>query len=765
MLCYLVEHSGRLVTPDEILEALWPETYVNPEVVRNYVKEIRKILGDSPSQPNFIETVPKRGYRFIASVTEEDLSAGRVSSRGDTIDAEAANGDVDHRESHPSPKVTVPGAEALLRKNFWKMVAAVSVLLVVAWIVVWSYRPVGAAKLSDKDTVLLADFDNKTGDAVFDDTLKQGLAIQLEQSPFFSLISPSTVNQTLKLMGRPTGDFLTPEVMREVCQRTGSKAILTGSIVPLGRQYVIALKAVNCEGGEVLADAQEQAVAKEEVLRSLDVAATKLRRGLGESLSSVQKYDMPLGEVTTSSLEALKAYSLGHKTKFLKGINAALPFYKRAVELDPNFASAYVWLSIAYYDLNERGRAAECARKAYQMKEKVSERERFNIEAFYYWNATGELEKAAQTYELWQQDYPRDSGFIASALAGLYYKLGNYEKSLDESLQRQRLQPNDELQYASLMANYLALNRLDDAEGLYKQAQERKLEGEVLLENGYALAFLRSDDKEMAHIVSSAMGKPGMEDRLLSNQADTETWYGRLKRSRELTQRAMVSAKRNDAIETAAGYQAEAALREVECGYDAQARSDANAAIRLAAGRDVRLMAALALARAGDVTGAEKVAAELDRTFPLDTMIQRYWLPTIRAAVALQRKDPKQAIELLQQASGIELGSPSSFVLLAPIYVRGESYLALHDGNRAAAEFQKFVDYRGVVATFPWGANARLGLARAYALMLKSAAKGDADKVRAQARARYQDFLNLWKDADADTPILKQAKAEYAKLN
>jgi len=783
MLRYLVEHPGRLVTNDEILEALWPQTHVNPEVVRKYIKEIRKILGDSPSQPNFIETVPRRGYRFIAPVTDEDLSVVGDISLGDAIQAETANGFVETTATDPAredespapaqssdqgsilPAPLVPG-RIISKLNVWRIAAGIVVLLVIVLTVSSPYwRPAHAARLTDKDTIVLADFENKTGDAVFDDTLKQGLSVQLEQSPFLSVISQGKVNQTLKLMGRSPGDFLTPEVIREVCQRTGSKAMVTGSIVPLGSQYVIGLKAVNCNTGDVLAEAQEQAAAKEAVLKSLDAAATRLRSGLGESLSSVQKYDMPLGEVTTPSLEAWKAYSLGQKTQFLKGESAAMPFYKRAVEIDPNFASAYIWLSINYNILNERGRAAEYARKAYQLREKVSERERFKIEAFYYWNATGELEKAAQTYELWQQDYPRDSGYIAGALAAVYFKLGNHEKSLEESLKRQRLEPSGELQYANLMANYQTLNRLDEADGLYKQAQERKLEGEVLLENGYALAFFKNDGKEMDRIVSLAMGKPGIEDRLLSNQADTETWYGRLKGARELTQRAMDSAKRNDATETAAGYQAEAALREVECGYGEQARSDANAAVRLAAGRDVRLMAALALARAGDATGAERLAAEIDRTFPLDTMVQRYWLPTIRAAVALQRKDAKHAVELLQEASGIELGSPNSFVYLAPVYVRGESYLALHDGNRAAGEFQKFVDHRGLVATFPWGANARLGLARAYALMLKSAAKGDADNVRAQVRASYQDFLTLWKDADPDVPILKQAKAEYAKLN
>src|SRR5271157_1404732 len=538
------------------------------------------------------------------------------------------------------------------------------------------YRAHQAKPLTDKDSIVLADFTNTTGDSVFDDTLKQGLSVQLEQSPFLSLVSERRVNETLKLMGRPAGDRLTPEVTREVCQRTGSKAMLTGSIAGLGNQYVIGLKAVNCNTGDLLAESQEQAAGKEAVLKALDNAAVSLRGKLGESLSTVEKYATPLEEATTPSLEALKVYSLGRKTGSAEGETAALPFYKRAVELDPNFASAYSGMAISYSNLNEIGRAAENARKAYELREKVSERERFSIEATYYMYVTGELEKAAQTYGLWRQIYPRDLGNLGFISASL----GNLERELEEYREALRLEPGDGTNYLNLGNSYVSLNRLDEAEAVYKQAEERALESEGLLANRYQLAFLKGDKAQLAQLLSAAMGKPGTEDVLLSSQADTEAWYGKLKHARELTWRAMDSAQRNDAKETAAMYQAAAALREVEAGNRKQALADADAALKLGPNRDVRAIAALALARAGDTAAAEKLAAELDKTFPLDTLIQRYWLPTIRAAVTLQRKDPNRAIELLKEASTVELGETTqATVYLCPVYLRGEAYLMLHD--------------------------------------------------------------------------------------
>jgi serine/threonine protein kinase/tetratricopeptide (TPR) repeat protein len=646
--------------------------------------------------------------------------------------------------------------EPPLRKR-WKVLVPAALMLVAAAIggTLYFRSRQAMARLTDKDTIVLSDFDNKTGDSVFDDTLKQGLSVQLEQSPFLALVSQDKVNETLKLMGRSPDDRLTANVTREVCQRTGSKAMLTGSIAGLGSQYVIGLKAVNCNTGDVLAEAQEQAAGKEAVLKALDAAAGSLRSKLGESLSLVEKYATPVGEATTPSLEALKAYSLGVKTYSAKQITAALPFLKRAVDLDPNFAMAYGTLGRAYFALNEVGGGAENARKAYDLREKVSERERFQIEGTYYRIATGELEKAAQTFELWQQTYPRD--FVPyTSLGGLSSALGNWEKALEEWREALRLEPNIVGNYLNLGCAYASLNRLDEAEAVYKQAEERKLENELLLLNRYQLAFLKGDAAQMAQLVSAAMGKPGAEDLLLATQADTEGWYGKLKNAHELTGRAVDSAQHNDAKESAAAYQATAALREAEAGNREQARAEANAALKLAPNRWVRSVAALALARAGDKAGAEKLAAELDKTFPLDTRVQRYWLPTIRAGVALERKDPNRAVELLKVASTIELGLSAGnlTIFLCPAYLRGEAYLMLHDGNAAAAEFQKFIDHRGVVMNFPWGALARLGLARAYAM------QGD----NAKARAAYQDFLMLWKDADPDVPVLREAKAEYAKL-
>ncbi len=775
LLALLASHAGQVVTRDSIQKQLWgEETEVDSEHgVRQCINQVRTALGDDSDNPVYVETIPRQGYRFLAPVTSQTVAAPRpqVKEAHDSgmVDAIASQvlakvaASVAAAPLGPSAAASgsatsaPPASESLAaaREPSWRLIrvrlAVASLVLIALLAGALYWRPRKASALTEKDTIVLADFDNSAGDPVFDGTLKQGLAIQLEQSPFLNVLSDRKVAATLKLMNHSVGEPLTEDVAREVCLLSNSKAMLSSSIARLGHEYVIGVKAIDCTTGDVLAGVQAQAKDKEAVLKALDSAAASLRGKLGESLSSVQKYATPLEEASTPSLEALQAYSLGQKTKLSKGQTLALPFFKRAVELDPNFAMGYAGMAVAYGNLNEPGRAAENARKAYELREKVSDRERYYIEAFYYIAATGELDKAAQVYEQWQQTYPREE-VPHHNLGAIYGALGNLEKALEEAQQTFRLEPND---VGNLGDAYMSLNRLDDAEAVYKQAAERKVENESFPMARYLLAFLRGDTARMEQLVSAAASKAGTEDVLLQLQADTEAWHGKLKNARDLTSRAMESARRNDAKETAATYQASAALREVEAGNWEQARSDAKAAVKLAPNRDVQAMAALALARAGDLATAQKLAAELDRALPLGTLVQRYWLPTIGAAVALQRKDPNRAFELLKVAGPIELGEPTdTIVFLCPVYLRGEAYLTLHDGKAAAAEFQKFIDHYGLVGNFPWGALARLGMARAYVL------QGDTVK----ARAAYQEFLTLWKDADPDLPIYQQAKAEYAKL-
>jgi DNA-binding winged helix-turn-helix (wHTH) protein/tetratricopeptide (TPR) repeat protein len=746
-LLVLAKHSERVVLKDDLMKTLWPDTFVEESNLSQHIFQLRKALGDKAHDPQYIVTVPGRGYRLALKAAELTERDDDVIAHGRTIERLTVE-KIEFGEPQIASFVEV-------RQRPWSRFLGAAALVVVALIaggIYWqSWHKVTA--LTARDTIVLADFTNSTGDNVFDDTLKQGLAIQLEQSPFLELVSDRKVNETLKLMGRAVDDRLTPEVTREVCLRTGSKAMLTGSIAGLGSQFVIGLKATNCNTGDVLAASQEQAGGKETVLKALDAAAVRLRRKLGESLSSLQKFATPVEEATTPSLEALKAYSLGRKTGFTKGATAALPFYKRAVELDPNFAMAYRGISAVYTNRSEVGRATENARRAYELRAKVSERERFSIEATYYMHATGELDNAVEVYELWQQTYPRD--FLPYGNLGVVYGcLGNWEKALEETREGLRLEPSNQVSFGNLAKDYTTLNRLDEAEAAYKGAQERKLESEFLSFYGYQVFFGKDDAEQMAEILSAAVGKPGPEDLLLAGQADTQAWHGSFRSARELTRQAMDSAQRNNAKEAAALYQTAAALGEVESGKRERARADAYAAVKMAPNRDVLAVAALALARAGDL-GAQKLANELDKDFPLDTLVQRYWMPTIRAAEALERKDPSRAIKLLKVAEDIELSQPTNLtVTLCPVYLRGEAYLRLHDGNAAAVEFQKFIEHRGLVVNFSWGALARLGLARAYAQT------GDTEK----SLAGYREFLAIWKDADPDIPILVAAKAEYAKL-
>jgi tetratricopeptide (TPR) repeat protein len=635
--------------------------------------------------------------------------------------------------------------------------------------------------LTDKDTVVLADFANSTGDAVFDDTLKTALSVALNQSPFLNVLPESKVAATLKLMARPANTTLTPEVASELCQRAGSKAYLAGSISNLGSQYVLGLKAVNCQSGDVLAQEQATAAAKEKVLDAVGVAAAKLRGELGESLATVQKFDVPLEQATTSSLEALKAYSLGRKAVEENGPAAALPHHQRAIELDPNFAMGYRAVGGDYWDLSELGRASEYYAKAFELRQRASERERLIITADYYLNVTGELDKAAQACQEMIESYPRDRAAYNGLGIVLSFR-GQYEKAVDAFRQAIHLDPDRSAPYLNIGNGLLALQRFEDVRQAIRETQARKLDDFMTHAQLYALAFLRPDAAHVAEQQKWFVGRPE-ENIGLSLASDTEAYDGHLGKARELTRQSVESALRADSKETGAIWQENAALREAAFGNAAEARQSAAEGLKLTpASQGVAVEAALAYALAGDTARAESLAQDLNKRFPLDTQMQSLWLPAIRARLALDRQNPTEALHHLQAAAGpIELGQISFLAnvsCLYPTYIRGEAYLEAGQGSAAAAEFQKILDHSGIVWNCWTGALAHLGVARAYALEAGVGAglvpaqghpqgaplQQDTDAARVRALAAYKDFLALWQDADPNIPILREAKAEYAKL-
>jgi len=630
-------------------------------------------------------------------------------------------------------------------------------------------RPRRAHALTERDTVVLADFANSTGDPVFDDTLKTGLSVALGQSPFLNMLSDGKVAAILHLMTRPTDTKLTPDVARELCQRAGSKAYLAGSIGSLGKEYVLGLKAVNCQNGDTLAQEQVTAASKEKVLDALGKAAAKLRGELGESLATVEKFDVRLENATTSSLEALKAYSLGAKADREKGTAASLPYYQHAIQLDPNFALGYLAAGDDYFTLGELGRAREYYTRAFQLRERADKWEKMMITADYYWNVTGELDKVAQTYQEVIENYPR--GFAAhNNLGSVLAEQGQLEKAAEITRQAVPMAPDLVDAYENLASLTLALQRFDEARQIIHEAQARKLDDLLMHTTSYALAFLTADPRAMAEQRQWYAGKPEYENYGLALASDTEAYVGHLGKARELTKRAVNSAVRADNKENGAIWQAIAAQREAAYGNPAEARRSAAEALKLApASPGAEAEAALAFAMAGDTARAESLAQDLGKRFPLDTQMQSLWLPAIQARLALDRKNTTAALNALalQSASPIELALipfGDNVSCLYPVYVRGQAHLAAGQGNAAVAEFQKILDHSGIVWNCWTGALAHLGVARANALEARASQGADADAARVRALAAYKDFLTLWTDADANIPILKQAKTEYAKL-
>lgn len=712
---------------------------VNPQISPALDSVIRKAL----EKDRNLRYQSAADMRTDLQRLKRDTETGRIVANSDRMTTAAAS---------PS------SGQVLTRPGRAKLAMILLPILLVCAAIAGAlyYRAHQPKALTERDTVVLAEFTNKTGDPIFDGTLRQGLSAQLEQSPFLSLISDERIAQTLTLMSQPKDARLTQELAREICQRTAGAATIEGSIATLGSQYVLGLRAMNCHTGDLLAQEQVTANGKEQVLNALGDAAAKLRQKLGESLASVQKYQAPPEDVTTSSLEALQAYSLGSQAiNVANDYIAAIPFFEKATTLDPNFAMAYLRLGQSYQPQGELGRAAESTRKAYELRERTSEKEKLTISSFYEFIVTGNLEAARSSYELWASTFPRDDEpqlsfwFIDAAF-------GEYEKSHTAAIEAAKLNPGSANNIVSVVYADQWLNQLDDAKAAAQDARARNLESPWIPLVLYNVDFLARDAAGMEREAAGAMGKPGIEDQSLFLESETAAYGGAFARSQELTLRAADSALRAKENETAAEYLAHSSLREALAGEIALAKQHAQAALAQATGKHVEAFSALALGLSGDSASAERLAGDLGKRFAEDTIVRFDYVPMIHAAISLRNGNAAEAVKALATTAPYELGHTNSAFTFAlyPVYLRGEAHLAAKQGTAAQVEFQKILDHPGVVGNQPIGALAHLGLARAYAL------DGNIPK----ARAAYVDFLTLWKDADADVPILKEAQAEYSNV-
>jgi eukaryotic-like serine/threonine-protein kinase len=743
ILAMLLERPGEIITREDLRSRLWPgDTFVDFEHgVNSGVARLRDALGDSADNPRYIETLPRRGYRLLVSV---EGSPQAVQANPAVIDGSSP---IDPQPAPPS----LPGvahAQFPWRRSLALAIVGVVVLSLGGYLYL---RPAHA--LTETDTIVLADFTNSTSDPVFDNTLRQALEVKLIDSPFLNIVPEDRMRDTLRFMGRSPDERLTTATAREVCQRLSSKAMLSGSITQLDDHYSLLLEATNCATSDLLARAGAEAIGKGGVLKALDGTAMDIRRKLGESLSSIKKNDVPIEQATTTSLEGLKAFSLGQAARNRGMESESVPYFQNAIELDPNFAMAYAVLGQEYSNLGENALSVDYTQKAFDRRERASERENLYISSHFYENVTRDLDRTTQIYELWRNTYPRDV-VPAINLGALYLSLGHPDKAVAELLDARRLDPGSAFVYGNLIFAYLGLNRLDEAKATFDQAIARGLDAADFHIGRYIVAFLEGDAQTMRQQMAWAADKPN-SGGLLEFDASAAAYTGHLRNAEGLFQQAEDSARRYGRKESAAEAQAFAALVEAEFGRPDGARNLAKASLNGVDGPEAQSIAALALARSGDASDADTIATDLAQRHPSDTLFNALDLPTIRAAIELSRGNPGGAIRLLQPALPFDLSKGLHVTSLYAPYLRGQAYLRAGDGKAAEGEFQKLVDHRGIAAGRPYAALAILGLARARSLAGNSPA----------SRMAYQDFLALWKDADPEIPVLQQARAEYSRLH
>jgi DNA-binding winged helix-turn-helix (wHTH) protein/tetratricopeptide (TPR) repeat protein len=743
LLLVLIRHRNETVSKDTLLTAVWPGTFVEEANLVQHISMLRKALGESPQERRFIATVPGRGYRFVADVREVDAHDSKDTP---AIGVRTSSGLVVAESNTEAP--STPSS----RRRGAKSWIAVLVLMALGGGTYWILgRPHLAASttLGEKDSILLSDFENSTGESVFDGTLKEAMAVELGQSPYLDLVSDQRVQETLQFMAHSPGERIRLPLAKEVCERVGSKALILGSISRLGSAYVVSLEAQSCADAAPLAREQFEARNKEEVLPLLGKTTSSLRRKLGESLKSIQTFDVPLEQATTPSLEALKVYSLGVDERAKGAEKNAIPFFQRALELDPKFAMAYAQLGAVYRNLGETEQASDQFKRAFALQANLSEREKLHLTVRYHETVTGDTEKATETYEIWSRMYPRDP-LPFNGLSARYQVIGQYEKAAAAALAALNLAPNYYVSYANLARSYLALNRLDEARDVCRQATAAKRDSLATHRVLFNIAFLNRDQAAMQHELDWAKGTEHENDMLVG-QAFALTSSGRLAEARELFERSWKASLQGGLNEDAAYSMAGEAITEADFGFLQQAQTRAEAALRLGHGIDAEEAASEALALAGNLERANFLVDELRQRFPRHAALNNAALTSTLATIALHKKKALLAIEVLQAAQPYDL---SEFAGLSPLYIRGQAYLNAGMGKEAAAQFQKIIDHPGIDATDPRNVLAHLGLARALAK------EGDI----AGSRSHYQEFLTSWSHADADIPILRQAKLEYERL-